>query len=74
MSESERLDHVDELGHAEGLDHAKGLDHPEGLDLAEGSDHAGRLAACLQQVEAYLNDMDMTGLAFDWAMARWTPI
>ena len=31
-------------------------------------------ASCLRQVEAYLKDMGMTGLASAWAMARRRPI
>ena len=47
---------------------------PDG-GLCEGYGHDGP-GACLgdNQTEAYLKDMDMTGLASVWAMARRRPI
>ena len=39
---------------------------PSGWAMPRGRPHASRL----RQVEAYLKDMGMTGLAFAWAMAR----
>ena len=43
--------------------------------LSEKYGHDGP-GVCLNdgQTEAYLKDMDMTGLASAWAMARWRPI
>ena len=46
-----------------------------GRVLSEGYEHDGP-GVCLGdgQTEAYLKDMDMTGLASAWAMARRRPI
>ena len=66
------------------LDHAVGLDHAEGRPacfvgasggLSEGYEHDGP-GVCMgdSQTEAYPEDMRMTGLASDWAMARRRPM
>ena len=61
------------------MDHANGaparFEVASGGALSEGYGHDGP-GVCLGdgQTEVYLNDMDMTGLASVWAMARRRPI
>ena len=67
------------LSRSEGLDHAEGAPTrfmaASGGVLSKGYGHGGS-GVCLGdgQTEAYLKDMDMTGLASAWAMARRRPI
>ena len=66
------------LSRSEGLNHAEVATHfmnASGGDLYEGYVHDGPgVCLCDGQTEAYLKDMDMTGLAPAWVTARRRPI